>query len=398
MAWMFRAPDITELYGHLSSFMWVFLLTFVLQLFVVLPCIYCCVVGVDGGKFIRRVLNAMFIPLTTTSSLASVPLTIAYLESSELLDIRLVRLLVPVFACMRKDASGAVRLSAALSVAQAQHAQLTVGQSIFLVLTASLAGIMAYGTSIKQANLISHVVINSLPIMEPKGVPFDLAAILLDPLLSLMNIAGDCVGVVVVQSVMCTDLATEPSGFGGYNAAPPTARPTATVASSEYDASCEPYFRQRGFSSRTSSQQEDVPPLDCQPTSKEQKGIPPPVQPPTSKAQENIPPPVQPPTSKAQENIPPLVQPPTSKAQENIPPLVQSLAPKVQKDVPPPVQPPTPKEQKDVPPPVQPPTPKEQENIPPPPPTSREQDNLRKQSSTSVVKSTCQSHTGHEQQ
>ncbi|KAL1482680.1 hypothetical protein MTO96_033639, partial [Rhipicephalus appendiculatus] len=46
-------------------------------------------------------------------------------------------------------------------------------------LTASLAGIMAYGTNIQEAQLISHVVLNSLPIMEPSGVPFEVAAIAL---------------------------------------------------------------------------------------------------------------------------------------------------------------------------------------------------------------------------
>ncbi|XP_065295339.1 excitatory amino acid transporter 1-like isoform X1 [Dermacentor albipictus] len=303
MAWIFRVPDISEFYGHLSSFIWVVLLAFLIQLFIVLPCIYGYVGKVDGRKFIRRVFNAMFIPLTTTSSQASVPLTIAYLESSELLDIRLVRLLVPVFACMRKDASGAVRLSLTLSVVQAQHAQLTVAQSIFLVFTASLAGIMAYGYRIEEANLISHLVLNSLPIMEPKDVPFDLAAILLDPLLSLMNIAGDCVGVAVVQSVMYRDLSVEPSGLGGFDEALPTAHPVAAVTSSECDVSCEPYFRSHRFPTPMSSEQDDVPQLFGPPAAKEWISTPPPVQAPTPKEPETLPSPVQPPTTHEQDNL-----------------------------------------------------------------------------------------------
>ncbi|XP_065295341.1 excitatory amino acid transporter 3-like isoform X3 [Dermacentor albipictus] len=234
---------------------------------------------------------------------ASVPLTIAYLESSELLDIRLVRLLVPVFACMRKDASGAVRLSLTLSVVQAQHAQLTVAQSIFLVFTASLAGIMAYGYRIEEANLISHLVLNSLPIMEPKDVPFDLAAILLDPLLSLMNIAGDCVGVAVVQSVMYRDLSVEPSGLGGFDEALPTAHPVAAVTSSECDVSCEPYFRSHRFPTPMSSEQDDVPQLFGPPAAKEWISTPPPVQAPTPKEPETLPSPVQPPTTHEQDNL-----------------------------------------------------------------------------------------------
>ncbi|KAL1467285.1 hypothetical protein MTO96_042288 [Rhipicephalus appendiculatus] len=71
--------------------------------------------------------------IVAIKNLASLPLTIAYLEGTELLDTRLVRLLVPVFCSVRKDASGAVRMSLALSVAQAQHARLTVPQCIFLV-------------------------------------------------------------------------------------------------------------------------------------------------------------------------------------------------------------------------------------------------------------------------
>ncbi|XP_065295340.1 neutral amino acid transporter B(0)-like isoform X2 [Dermacentor albipictus] len=238
MAWIFRVPDISEFYGHLSSFIWVVLLAFLIQLFIVLPCIYGYVGKVDGRKFIRRVFNAMFIPLTTTSRF-----------------------------------------------------------------TASLAGIMAYGYRIEEANLISHLVLNSLPIMEPKDVPFDLAAILLDPLLSLMNIAGDCVGVAVVQSVMYRDLSVEPSGLGGFDEALPTAHPVAAVTSSECDVSCEPYFRSHRFPTPMSSEQDDVPQLFGPPAAKEWISTPPPVQAPTPKEPETLPSPVQPPTTHEQDNL-----------------------------------------------------------------------------------------------
>nr|XP_054931795.1 uncharacterized protein LOC129387113 [Dermacentor andersoni] len=165
---------------------------------------------------------------------------------------------------------------------------------------------MDYGNRIEEANLISHVVLNSIPIMEPKDVPFDLAAILLDPLLSLMNIAGDCVGVVVVQSVMYRDLSVEPSGLGDFDEAPPTAHsahPAAAVTSNEYDVSCEPYFRNRRFPTPMSSEQDDVPQLFGQPAAKERISIAPPVQAPTPKEPETLTPPVQPPTNHEQDNL-----------------------------------------------------------------------------------------------
>ncbi|XP_037508409.1 uncharacterized protein LOC119384782 [Rhipicephalus sanguineus] len=109
-----------------------------------------------------------------------------------------------------------------------------------------------------------------------------------------MNIAGDCVGVVVVQSVMCRDLAIAPGAY----VAPPAAQAGAATATDEYDVSCEPYYRRDSY--LTPHEQDDLSPPVCQPSA--QESLPRPAQPPTPKEQASLPSPAQPSARKEQDH------------------------------------------------------------------------------------------------
>lgn len=148
--------------------------------------------------FIRGMAPSLFTAFSTASSSATIPLTMECCEENNGVDKRAVQFVVPLGATVNMNGTALYEAVAAITIAQAFGIELTIGQQIVIVITATLAAVGAAG--IPEAGLVTMVMVLQAVGLPTEGIGLILVIDwLLDRFRTTVNVWGDAVGAAVME-------------------------------------------------------------------------------------------------------------------------------------------------------------------------------------------------------
>ena len=148
------------------------------------------------GAYLKHMAAALITAFSTASSSATLPLTMEGVKLAGV-DEKARRFVLPLGATINMDGTALYEAVAVLFIAQAYGIDLSFGQQMVVLLTATMAAIGAAG--IPEAGLVTMVIV-----LEAVGLPLEGIGLLLaidwflDRCRTTINVFGDSVGAAVV--------------------------------------------------------------------------------------------------------------------------------------------------------------------------------------------------------
>ena len=192
------ATQDAALLGTLVEFIAVVVTTTLLHGMVILPLILYLVTGMTPLKFWRGAREALITAFATSSSSATLPVTLRCVEQHLHVKRDIAGFVVPLGATLNMDGTALYEAVAALFIANLAGIELNLMQQMIVFVTAMLAAMGAPG--IPSAGMVTMVVV-----LQSVGLPAEGIAILLpidrllDTFRTAVNVEGDMVGSLVVQ-------------------------------------------------------------------------------------------------------------------------------------------------------------------------------------------------------
>lgn len=165
---------------------------------VVLPLILYFTTGMTPLKFWRGSREALITAFATSSSAATLPITLRCAEQHLHVKRDVAGFVLPLGATLNMDGTALYEAIAALFIANLVGIELTFMQQFIVFLTAMMASMGAPG--IPSAGMVTMVLV-----LQAVGLPAEAIAILipidraLDTFRTMVNVEGDMVGSLVVQ-------------------------------------------------------------------------------------------------------------------------------------------------------------------------------------------------------
>ncbi len=187
-----------------SALAW-YSLTVVLGLAVVLFGVYPALVVTMGdmsyGKFLRGMLPAQLLAFTTSSSAATLPVTVECVEKNLGVDPKVASFVLPIGATVNMDGTSLYQAVAAVFIAQALGIDLSFYQQTTIVVTATLASIGA--AAVPGAGMVMLVIVLAAIGVPQSGLALILAVDrVLDMCRTTVNVTGDAaVATIVARAV-----------------------------------------------------------------------------------------------------------------------------------------------------------------------------------------------------
>ena len=152
--------------------------------------------------FILKSLSAPILTsFSTSSSAATLPVTMVAVEENLGVNKDTAKFVLPLGATINMDGTALYESVAAIFIAQAYNIDLSIGQQTVVFLTASLAAIGA--AAIPGAGLITMSIVLGAVGLPIEGIGLILAVDrILDMFRTTVNVFGDCVGTIVVDSML----------------------------------------------------------------------------------------------------------------------------------------------------------------------------------------------------
>uniref|UniRef100_A0A8C3HVL7 Amino acid transporter n=1 Tax=Chrysemys picta bellii TaxID=8478 RepID=A0A8C3HVL7_CHRPI len=176
---------------------------------ILLPLLFALITRKNPFAFIRGILQALLIALATSSSSATLPITLKCLLENNGIDRRVARFVLPVGATINMDGTALYEAVAAIFIAQVNEYDLDLGQIITISITATAASIGAAG--IPQSGLVTMVIV-----LTSVGLPTDDITLIiavdwaLDRLRTMTNVLGDALAAGIIAHVCQKDFAPKP--------------------------------------------------------------------------------------------------------------------------------------------------------------------------------------------
>jgi proton glutamate symport protein len=171
-----------------------YMITVTLGLFLLIvgfyPLLMRMLAGTRAGKFFRGILPAQLVAFTTSSSAATLPVTLKQVINELKVSKPVANFVLPVGVTINMDGTSCYQAIAAVFIAQVFGIELTLVQQLTIVLTATLASIGSPG--IPSGSIVMLIIV-----LNSVGLPVEgLALILgvdrpLDMLRTVVNITGD---------------------------------------------------------------------------------------------------------------------------------------------------------------------------------------------------------------
>ena len=192
------ATQDTSLLTTLIKFVVIVLGTTLLHGVVVLPLILYLITGMTPLKFWLGAREALITAFATSSSAATLPVTLRCAEQHLHVKRDVAGFVIPLGATVNMDGTALYEAVAALFIANLVGVELSLLQQMVVFVTAMLAAIGAPG--IPSAGMVTMVMV-----LQSVGLPVEAIAILLpidrilDTVRTMVNVEGDLVGSLVVQ-------------------------------------------------------------------------------------------------------------------------------------------------------------------------------------------------------
>ena len=172
-----------------------------MMLLVVYPLAVVMLTGKSYGFFLKGILPAQMLAFSTSSSAATLPVTMERVEEHLGVDREVSSFVLPIGATINMDGTSLYQSVAAVFIAQVLGMNLTLGDQLTIVMTATLASIGS--AAVPGAGMVMLVVV-----LEAINVPaYGLALIFaidrpLDMCRTAVNVTGDAaVTMIVAKSV-----------------------------------------------------------------------------------------------------------------------------------------------------------------------------------------------------
>lgn len=195
------ATQNVALLNSLAKFVAVVLGTTLLHGFIVLPLILFIITRVSPLRFFKGAREALVTAFATSSSSATLPVTLRCVEQHLHVKPEIAGFVVPLGATVNMDGTALYEASAALFVANLAGVELNLAQQLIVFFTAMLAAIGAPG--IPSAGMVTMVMV-----LQSVGLPAEAIAILLpidrllDTFRTMVNVEGDMIGSIIVQKLV----------------------------------------------------------------------------------------------------------------------------------------------------------------------------------------------------
>ncbi len=190
---------LMEIVGRLGLYMLTVLLALGIHATVTLPLILRVLGKGDPRKHFNAVTTALLTAFSTSSSSATLPLTMEAVEHNSGVSNKITSFTLPLGATVNMDGTALYECVAAMFIAQAYGVELTFLQQVIVVITALLASIGAAG--IPMAGLVMITIILSTVGLPLEGVGLILAVDrILDMCRTSVNVWSDTCGAAVIAS------------------------------------------------------------------------------------------------------------------------------------------------------------------------------------------------------
>lgn len=171
-----------------------------LHLFGVYGAIVRLMAGLNPIEFIRRAFPAMAVAFTTSSSSGTLPVSIGVAKDNFGVDKSVASFVLPLGATINMDGTAIYQGVCTIFIAQVFGIDLTAGQQLMVILTATLA-------SIGTAGVPGAGMIMLMMVLQSTGLPLEGIALvagvdrILDMIRTCLNVTGDISCAVVINAV-----------------------------------------------------------------------------------------------------------------------------------------------------------------------------------------------------
>ena len=155
------------------------------------------VARVNPFEFFRRVRNPQLLGFSTSSSSATLPVTMRTAQENLGVSNKIASFVLPLGATVNMDGTALYQGVAVMFIAQVFGIDLSIGAQLTVVLTATLASIGAAG--VPSAGIITLTIVLTQAGVPATGIALILGVDrILDMLRTAVNITGDLTGATVI--------------------------------------------------------------------------------------------------------------------------------------------------------------------------------------------------------
>jgi proton glutamate symport protein len=194
--------DLTQAFNLLKALAWyciAVVIGLILHVFLVYSVLFKIFSKMRLRDFFKAIQPAMLLGFSTSSSAATLPVTMERVEKNLGVEEEVSSFVLPVGATMNMDGTSLYQAVAAVFIAQALGMDLTIAQQLTIVLTATLASIGAAG--VPGAGIIMLVIVLQAIQVPVEGIALILGVDrILDMVRTAVNITGDAAVAVAVAS------------------------------------------------------------------------------------------------------------------------------------------------------------------------------------------------------
>ncbi|MCB1137842.1 MAG: dicarboxylate/amino acid:cation symporter [Leptospiraceae bacterium] len=189
--------DLLESIKSVGSYMLVVIVALFFHAFVTLFALLRIYGGFNPLRHLKSMSSALLMAFSTSSSSATLPLTMDCCEKQAGISNRTTSFVLPLGATVNMDGTALYECVATLFIAQAMGMDLSLGQQLIVVLTALLASVGAAG--IPMAGLVTITII-----LSAVGIPAEAVGIIitvdriLDMFRTAVNVWSDSCGAAII--------------------------------------------------------------------------------------------------------------------------------------------------------------------------------------------------------
>lgn len=193
--------EVIEIFKGLASYSIVLSLGLFFMIFVVYPLIVKLIVReLSISEFLRRISPAQFLAFSTSSSAATLPVTMECVRDNIGVSKNITNFVLPIGATVNMDGTSLYQGVAVVFMAQMHMVDLSVAQQLTIVLTATLASIGS--AAVPSAGLVMMIIVLESVGLNPAWIaiifPVDR---ILDMIRTVVNVTGDAtVSTIIAKS------------------------------------------------------------------------------------------------------------------------------------------------------------------------------------------------------
>ena len=183
--------EVLQIFKGLGSYSVTLLGGLLFMIFVLYPVITSLIIKkLSYKEFFKRMSPAQFLAFSTSSSAATLPVTMECVEENMGVSKKISSFVLPVGATVNMDGTSMYQAVAVVFLAQLHMVDLTLGQQLTIVLTATLASIGS--AAVPSAGLVMMIIVLNSVGLNPAWVaiifPVDR---ILDMFRTVVNVTGD---------------------------------------------------------------------------------------------------------------------------------------------------------------------------------------------------------------